>query len=472
MKYSLLKQLLLTSSLVLMAGNAFTQTPAPTSKEALVEAYQTGEWTNAQNIARELLKTDPDNINYLNILGVSLGQTQQHEEAESIFLKVKSLNPDDNQIYANLCYVQNELKRDSVLDTCLEATKRITDNAELFYLTAQMLEGKKRKDEALKLYESAYHLNENDVRYLTAMTSILSSKGEYLKAAELTEKAIQSGKKMAILYLNAILTFNRAGYYEKALQLADEGFASFHDPVMILGKAEALTGLKRYEEADVLWEQTEPLIDVKNSARARLDFGYAKSLLARSCSSETIKTCATETSDPCCARERKALELLEVAMDKEQKQLKHETTLTTNFGLAMILNNRLEDAEALLTKAVNENMSKDNAGALAALAVALYQFSDERDREAGRRYYQQAVEASPDFADIERIRETRVWPPRLLDTLKTIQDDVANAQNGKNKKSGCSCDLHQNSSTPFAGLICLFLAFLGLMGFRRKSTHS
>ncbi len=472
MKYSLLKQLLLTSSLVLMAGNAFTQTPAPTNKEALVEAYQTGEWTNAQNIARELLKTDPDNINYLNILGVSLGQTQQHEEAESIFLKVKSLNPDNDQIYANLCYVQNELKRDSVLDTCLEATKRITDNAELFYLTAQILEDKKRKDEALKLYESAYHLNENDVRYLTAMTAILSTNGEYSKAAELTEKAIQSGKKMAILYLNAILTFNRAGNYEKALQLADEGYTKYSDPVMILGKAEALTGLKRYEEANVLWEQVEPLIDIKNSARARLEFGYAKTLLASSCTSETIKTCETETPNPCCTRETKALELLELAKEKEKTQLKNETTITTSLGLAMILNNRLEDAEALLTEAVNKNMNRDNAGALAALSVALYQFSDERDHEAGRRYYQQAVDASPDFANIERIRETRVWPPRLLETLKNIQDDVAAAQNGKNKKSGCSCDLHQNSSTPIAGLICLFLALLGLMGFRRKSTHS
>ena len=80
---------------------------------------------------------------------------------------------------------------------------------------------------------------------------------------------------------------------------------------------------------------------------------------------------------------------------------------------------------------------------------------------------EKAVKKYPDFADIERIRQTRHWPPRLLDTLKIVQDDVA-AKNGKNKKSGCSCDINQNTQMPFAALFLFVLSLFGLFSIRRR----
>ena len=438
------------------------QTDMVFTKDALIEAFSAEQWGRSTMIARELLKTEPENTDYLSMLGVSCAKNNDNTCAKEALEKARDLNPDDAQVYANLCAVYTQIQFDDHVETCIEATKRITDNAQLFYITGQKLEKLKKLSEARDMYEAAWKLEPNNNIYLTAITTIDFSFRNYKSALEITEKGISSGNDISILYLNAIIAALRLGDFEKAQKYAETGYEKYKDPVMLMGKAEALDGMAKYNEADPIWKELQEKITENSMSRDRFLLGLAKHQLALSCTSETFKTCATQNQDPCCARESEILAHLE-----EITPPKRDNNYQVYLGIAQILANQLEKAEATLTKAVNANMDRDNASALAALAVALYQFDDERDKTAAKRYYTQAIDASPDFANFDQLTKTRFWPPRLIETLKQIQTDIASGD--KKKSSGCSCEITQNPSIPWATLALLILVFATLAIKRRRT---
>ncbi len=461
---SFIKHLLLCTAILGLPAAAIAQTPNTANteqteiaftKEALIEAYQAEQWGRSAMIAKELLKSEPDNSNYLSMLGVSCAKNNENECAKEAFEKARDLNPDDAQIYANLCAVYTQIKFEDHIDTCIEATKRVKDNANLFYLTGQKLEKLKRTREAREMYEAAWKLEPKNNMYLTAITSIDFGNRNYKSALEITEKGITEGEDVAILYLNAIIASLRLGDFEKALKYADIGYNKYHDPIMLLGKAEALDGLAKFNEADEVWKNIKENTPEDSLSNDRYLLGFAKHQFALSCSSEKYRTCDSQTPDPCCARENETLTLLEKITPKNQNN-----EYQVYLGIAQILAKQLEKAEATLTKAVNANIDRDNASALAALAAALYQFDDERDKTAAKRYYTQAVNASPDFANFDQLTKTRAWPPRLIETLKQIQNDIDAGD--RKKASGCSCEMAQNPTTPFGMMLLACFALIAL----------
>lgn len=437
------------------------QTEIAFTKDALVEAFQAEQWGRTIMIARELLKSEPDNSDYLSILGVSCANNNENQCAKEALEKARDLNPDDPQIYANLCAVYTQINFEDHVETCIEATKRQPDNAKLFYLTGQKLEKLKRVREAREMYEAAWKLDENNNIYLTAITTIDFSEKNYKSALEITEKGIALGNDVAVLYYNVIIAALRLGDFEKAKKYAEAGYAKYKDPIMLMGKAEALDGLARFDEADPVWKEVQENLPENSLSNDRFQLGIAKHMLVMSCNSESFKTCNTPTPDSCCARESEILTHLEKISPQKQ-----DNNYQVYLGIAQTLANQLEKAEATLTKAVNANMDRDNASALAALAAALYQFEDERDKTAAKRYYTQALNASADFADFDQLPKTRSWPPRLIETLKQIQTDIASGD--KKKTSGCSCELAQNPTIPLSTFALLLLVLAALVVKRRR----
>ena len=446
------------------AETAPEQPEAAVTKETLSEAFKAEQWGRSAEIARELLKTEPDNADYLSVLGVSCFNNSDKECAKDAFEKFHALKPDDAQVYANLCAVYSEIDIDSHLDTCLEAAKRNPQNAQLLYLTGQKLERAKKLSEAREMYEKAWKIEPKNNIFLTAVTAIDFARTDYKTALEITEEGIKNGEPIPILYLNAILAANRVGDYDKAIQYADKGYETYKDALMLLGKSEALDRQGKYEAAEPIWNDLRVSLANNGMAKERLEAGLARHLLAMSCTSDSYKTCKTPTPDACCAREGEILQHLEAVAPENQ-----DNDYFVMLGLAQTLAGQLEKAEATLTKAVNANMDRDNASALAALSAALYQYDDERDKNAAKRYYTQAVNASPDFSNFDQLNKMRAWPPRLVDTLRQIQADTS--QGSKKKAAGCGCDIAQNPTTPWGAFVLLLLAFaaIGAKKFRLKS---
>ena len=449
-------------------GPALAAAQEPATPEMLAEAYENGRWSSAIMLAEELLKAEPENVSYLTILGVSATNINDFKRAEDVFEKAEALRPDAPLPLLNLGGARIKLKRENALDTCLKAAEKNPDNAELWQIIGQEYENGKRLDDARNAYLKACQIDPKNVAFITSVTAIDFSRKDYASALDISEKAIEGGNENVILYLNAILAANRSGAYEKALSLANRGYEKHHDPLRNLGKAEALNSLHRFEEALPVWKALLEEIKKSHQNYPRIQYGCARALLATSCDEPKYAKCGGDAEDACCAREHEALELLVAAKDDKVLR-KSSPEYDENLGLAYILNNKLEDAEAVLTAAVTNDLKKNSAGAPAALAVALYSFSDAQDRNAARVYYQQAVNASDDVSDPDRFVTARAWPQRLAGTLKKLKAE-ADAQKASKTKAKCSCDISANApASPLAAGLGALLACLGLCLVRRRS---
>lgn len=449
-------------------GPAFAAAQETATPEMLAEAYENGRWSRAIMLAEELLKAEPENVSYLTILGVSATNINEFKRAEEVFEKTEALRPGDPLPLLNLCGARIKLKREGALDTCLKAAEKNPDNAGLWQIIGQEYENEKRLDDARNAYLKACQIDPKNVAFITSVTAIDFSRKDYASALEISEKAIEGGNENVILYLNAVLAANRSGAYEKALALADRGYDKYHDPQLKQGKADALNSLHRFDEALPVWMSLLEEINKNHQNYPRIQYGCARALLATSCDEAKYARCGGDAEDACCAREREALELLVAA--KDDKALRKSAPEYDEYlGLAYILNNKLEDAEAVLTSAVTNDLEKNSAGAPAALAVALYSFSDAKDRSAARVYYQQAVNASDDVSDPDRLVAARAWPPRLAGTLKKLKADD-DAQKASKVKAKCSCDISANApASPLAAAFAALLACFGLCLARRRS---
>ena len=433
--------------------------------EALKTAYAEKQWARAAEIAAKLLESEPENVDYLAIEGISYAQQEQNERAEQIFLKIQKLRPDDPQNLGNLCYAQSQLDRKDTVDVCKKAAELNPDKASINFLAGQALENAKRLDEAKELYGVALKLEPDNIRTLTTLTNVYYMQKDYRHMADYTEDAIKRGIEVPILYLNLTSAPNFLGEYEKTIEWADKGIEKYKDPGLKLAKGEALYRLNRIDEASKTLHEASEGIQEGAVMWPRMTYYLARVMLLEPCTEGAEGTCVTD-DDACCVKAQNAAAMLEAA--SKRKTMLNDSNCDVFTGLAYMMSGDLEKAEAILSKATHGDMNQDNASALAALAVTLYQFSDTKDKAAALQYYRQALDASPDFSDPEKIQKTRQWPKKAVDILGQIK---AEAEKPAKSKSGCGCEITSTpngSPAPMAGLLGI-LGMLGLMfRWRRK----
>ena len=431
---------------------------AEISTESLKTAYEQEQWDTAANIASKLLESSPENVDYLAIQGISYAHLEKFSEAESIFKKLQTLKPDDPKIMSSLCYTQFKLGRNEAPDNCKKSAKLNPEIAAAQLIAGQALENANRIDEANEIYAAAFKLNPDDLQTIALLSNTYYLQKNYKKFAETNVDALNRGIDYPILYLNAISALNLIGDYEKAIEWADKGYAKYKDTVMQQGKGEALYRLNRIEEAVKLLREVNGKTPDASVIKPRSNYYLARAILAEPCNAGDAGTCDTSES-ACCVKAQEAISLLEAIQSKSQL---NDDDYDIYAGLAYMISGDLEKAEATLSKAIHKDMNQDNASALAALAVTLHQFSDPRDKAAAMQYYQQALDASPDFSDIQKVQQTRHWPQIALDILGQLK---AEREKPAVKKSGCGCEIatsHAPDSTPLAALLSI-LCMLGMM---------
>ena len=283
--------------------------------------------------------------------------------------------------------------------------------------------------------------------------------------ADYTEAALKRGIENPILYLNLTSALNFLGEYEKTIEWADKGIEKNQDPGLKLAKGEALYRLGRIDEASKILNEASHSIEEGSVMWPRMAYYLARVMLVEPCKDGSDGTCLTD-DDACCVKAQKAASLLESA--GKRKFLLNDSNYDVFLGLAYMMSGDLEKAEAILSKATHGDMNQDNASALAALAVTLYQFSDAKDKAAAMQYYRQALDASPDFADTQKVLKTRLWPQKAVDILGQIK---AESEKPVKSKSGCGCEISapgNGNSAPITGMLGI-LGILGLMlGLRRR----
>ncbi len=184
-----------------------------------------GDFLNAENVFRQVLSSEPENIHALNLLGVVCVNTQRPQEAVSLIEQALNLRPQDPQALCNYALALVALKRsadaeqalkqalalrrenpvalDALANIHLDAGK--LNEAEALYKEAlslnqqapdcwcnlsSALQAQKRLDEALYAADRALSLQSDNPHFLYRKAEIFQSDAKFSEAMIYYKKAI------------------------------------------------------------------------------------------------------------------------------------------------------------------------------------------------------------------------------------------------------------------------------------------
>ena len=193
-----------------------------TTKETFDLAVQNHKKNNlkiAENLYKEILKTNPNFAGTHNNLGNVLKDLGEFQKAISCYEKAIQIQPD----YANACYnlgaVYFELGESQKAISCYEKAIQIQpDYANAHYNLGLIFKDLGEFQKAIRCYEKAIQINPNFAGTHNNLGNVLKDLGEFQKAIRCYEKAIQINPNFAGTHNNLGLVFKDLGEFQKAIR--------------------------------------------------------------------------------------------------------------------------------------------------------------------------------------------------------------------------------------------------------------
>ncbi len=157
---------------------------------SLTLAEKLGKLETAKDILRQLLQSEPNNIKFLDQLGIILCKQNKLEQAEKSFNKILEIRPKDARALSLLAWIRTKQNRiDEALDYINRALAIIPNDAICLNRKGCCLKIQGKYDEALKLFEQAAKAN-------PAMAAPYVNMAEIYKAQGKDERALQAYTKV------------------------------------------------------------------------------------------------------------------------------------------------------------------------------------------------------------------------------------------------------------------------------------
>lgn len=246
--------------------------PSQQQINALTGLYRSGRMQEAENAARNLISTYPNNLLLRNIYGATLMELDKSQEALSVFKIANALKPADALTHGNLGSVLHRLGR---------------------------------LEEALENYNKAIELKPDHPMYHLNRGNVLADLGQQNKALKNFEKALQLNPDYIEAYygygnaLNDLEQLEESlANYDKCINLKPE-FLEAH-----VGRGGTLKKLGRLEEAIISYQKAIQLNPEK--AEASICLGI---ILARQ------------------GKFKEAVKLVQIHLDKDPKNIAAMTLL-------------------------------------------------------------------------------------------------------------------------------------------------
>jgi protein O-GlcNAc transferase len=191
------------------------------------EHYRTGNLQQAENISKEILRVQLNNIVAINLLGIINYQLKNYDSAIKYMEKLINLSPNNAQAYYILGHSMQEKEQFDEAITYYQKALQVAPNfADVYYNLGSIFQDKKRHDEAISCYQKALQINPTDSDAYYNMGLVLQEKKQFDEAVTSYQKALQLNPNLADAYNNLGLSYREKGQfdeaiscYQKALQL-------------------------------------------------------------------------------------------------------------------------------------------------------------------------------------------------------------------------------------------------------------
>jgi predicted O-linked N-acetylglucosamine transferase (SPINDLY family) len=214
-------------------------------------AYSSGRWSVAEQLANAILARDSARFDALNLLGVIAAQTRRLPEAADLLRRAVKSRPTDAAAHNNYANVLKALQRDDeALKSYDRALKLDPRNAEAHHNRGVVLQGLGHLEEACRSYERATRAQP---QYFDAHTNLA---GAQMLLGRLSDANDSADRAIRINPRNAIAHYNR-GNILQSLGKPAEALAAFRTALQLraefpeahYGCGNVLYGMQRYEEA-------------------------------------------------------------------------------------------------------------------------------------------------------------------------------------------------------------------------------
>jgi tetratricopeptide (TPR) repeat protein len=186
-------------------------------------AYNARSFVQAQDFFQEALKRNPDLLEALNGLGLSLAARGQADEAIEEFKVALRLVPSYSAARVNLAVVlANRGELPAAMAEYRTALQLETNNVAARINLAKLLAGQGKPDEAVVLFKEALNLKPDEPVANFNFANALVGQGRHAEAIPCYQAAIRSKPDFAEARFNLALEFARVGNFAEALpQLAE-----------------------------------------------------------------------------------------------------------------------------------------------------------------------------------------------------------------------------------------------------------
>ncbi|MBQ6057447.1 MAG: tetratricopeptide repeat protein [Treponema sp.] len=181
-------------------------------------ALMARDFNLAARLYKQLLRDEPDNIEFLNKLGELYMKSGRDDQALPIYKRIGELNRDDAKPYITMGGIYRRLKRYeesiAVLEQALAAdgtNPQISYNLGFTYKTMGDYE------DAINCFEDAIDMNPNDVLAYNHLGAIYAQQGDHEKAVQSYLRGLNIDANHPVLLLNIAKSYEALGDIDKAL---------------------------------------------------------------------------------------------------------------------------------------------------------------------------------------------------------------------------------------------------------------
>ena len=207
------------------------------------ENYQSGNFQEAENICKQIVQVESNNINAINLLGLIYYELKQYDSAIHYTKKLISLNPNNSQAYYIIGHsLQEKGETDEAIAHYQKSLQLNPNFVDAYYNLGTIFQDKKRYDEAISCYQKALQLHPTDVDAYYNLGVVLQAKGLHEEAIASFWKALQINPTLDEAYGRIGLALQEKGQFDESISCYRKAVElNPHNLIALYGLGTALT---------------------------------------------------------------------------------------------------------------------------------------------------------------------------------------------------------------------------------------
>ena len=227
-------------------------------KQKILKLFKDKKYLEVSKLGFRLYKQTPNDIDLVQILGLTLINTQNFSEAENYFKKLLKLKK-SAEAYYTLGNIQKKIKKyDNAISSFENALKLNPKFSEAFNNLGNTKKLIHKRDEAISHYKKAISLKEDNIPALINLSIILKENNNYKELISVYEKILNLDSKniktiynlgTAHLFLGNSIKSRKC--FEKVIELDNLNIPSFRNYVSITSINKTDKIFKQFEKIDL-----------------------------------------------------------------------------------------------------------------------------------------------------------------------------------------------------------------------------